>query len=81
MNSVDNNVFLNINLKSINKNYRIIQQKIGKKCIIAATVKANAYGLGVDKIVPSLIKAGCMFFLLQQQMRLVTWLLNEGLFP
>ena len=47
----------------------IIRNKVEKKCEVAATVKANAYGLGVEKIVPSLIKSGCKFFLLQLQMR------------
>ena len=62
MRNVDKNTYLNINLKSINKNYKIIKKKIGSKCFIAATVKANAYGLGVNKVVPSLIKTGCKFF-------------------
>ena len=62
MHNVDKNTLLNINLKSINKNYKIIQNKIGKKCLVAATVKANAYGLGVEKVVPNLEKIGCKNF-------------------
>tara|TARA_A100001388_G_scaffold273403_1_gene255242 strand:+ start:276 stop:1379 length:1104 start_codon:yes stop_codon:yes gene_type:complete len=62
MNNVDKNTFLNINLKSISGNYKIIENKVGKNCIVAATVKANAYGLGVKKIVPSLTRIGCKFF-------------------
>ena len=62
MNNVDKNTFLNINLKSINKNYKIIKKKVGGKCLIAATVKANAYGLGVENIAKSLLKVGCKFF-------------------
>ncbi len=62
MNNVDNNTFLNINLKSIKKNYKIIKFKVEKKCEVAATVKANAYGLGVKEVVPTLIKSGCKFF-------------------
>ena len=62
MNNADNNTILSINLKSIKKNYKIIRNKVEKKCEVAATVKANAYGLGVEKIVPSLIKSGCKFF-------------------
>ena len=67
MNNVDKNTFLNINLKSINKNYKIIKKKVGGKCLIAATVKANAYGLGADQVVNSLIKKGCKYFLLPLQ--------------
>ena len=62
MQNVDKNTFLDINLKSISKNYQIIKKKLDKKCIIAATVKANAYGLGVNLIVPRLISEGCKFF-------------------
>lgn len=62
MQNVDKNTFLSINLNAINKNYNIIKKKVGKRCIIAATVKADAYGLGADKVVPSLIKAGCEYF-------------------
>ncbi len=62
MNNIDKNTFLNINLKSVNKNYKLIKKRIRKGCIVAATVKANAYGLGVDKIVPSLFKSGCKHF-------------------
>ncbi len=62
MQNVDNKTFLDINLGSIRKNYKIIKKKIGKKCLIAATVKADAYGLGVEKVVPSLLSTGCKFF-------------------
>ena len=62
MKNVDKNTFLDIDLKSINKNYKIIQKKVGKQCLVAATVKANAYGLGGKKIIPSLIKSGCKYF-------------------
>ena len=60
--NVDKNTFLDINLKAINENYKIIKQNVGRKCIIAATVKANAYGLGADQVVTSLIKKGCKYF-------------------
>ncbi len=62
MENADKKTTLSINLSSINSNYKIIKKIVGKKCIVAATVKANAYGLGVDKIVPSLIKNGCKYF-------------------
>ena len=56
MQNVDKNTFLSINLNAINKNYNIIKKKVGERCIIAATVKADAYGLGAEKVVPSLIR-------------------------
>lgn len=62
MENVDKNTYLDINLNSVCKNYNIIKKKVGEKCIVAATVKANAYGLGVDKIVPALLKVNCKFF-------------------
>ena len=62
MNNVDKKTFLKINIKSIKKNYKIIKNKIGKNCNIAATVKADAYGLGADKIAQELINTGCKFF-------------------
>ena len=60
--NVDKNTFLDINLKAINKNYKIIKQIVGRKCTIAATVKANAYGLGSNQVVTSLLKNGCKYF-------------------
>ena len=60
--NADKNTFLTINLKAIKNNYKIIKKKVGKKCIIAATVKADAYGLGADKVVPFLIRSGCLNF-------------------
>ncbi len=62
MRNVDKNTFLNIDLRAIKNNYKIIRKKVGKKCLVAATVKADAYGLGVKKIVPALIKSGCKNF-------------------
>ena len=47
MNNVDKNTFLSIDLNSISKNYKN-KKKIGKKCYAASTVKADAYGLGVQ---------------------------------
>ena len=62
MYNVDENTFLTINLKAVKKNYNLIKKKVTKKCYVAATVKANAYGLGINQIAPTLIKSGCKFF-------------------
>lgn len=48
-----------INLNSLESNYKIINRKIGDKSSIAAVLKSDAYGLGVNKIAQTLSKAGC----------------------
>ena len=62
MNSIDQNTTLEIDLKSICNNFKIIKKKVSKNCIVAATVKANAYGLGVEQVSKSLIKHKCKDF-------------------
>ena len=62
MKNVDNNIFLDIDLRSINKNYNIIKKKVGKKCIVSATVKANAYGHGVVEVCKTLSKCNVKGF-------------------
>lgn len=51
-----------INLGAIRHNYRLIQDKIGKDRHVLAVVKADAYGLGIDKIAKALSLAGCTRF-------------------
>lgn len=53
---------LTINLKALQENYTRIKTICGKTCEAAAVVKANAYGLGVQEIVPELYKAGARTF-------------------
>ena len=53
---------ITVDLNSIEKNYQIIKKKVGKKCSIAAVLKANAYGLGIEEISKKLKKLGCNFF-------------------
>ena len=62
MNSIDQNTTLEIDLKSICHNFKKIKKKVSKNCIVAATVKANAYGLGVKQVSKSLIKHKCKDF-------------------
>ncbi len=52
---------LNINLSAIADNYQKLCAKF-KGGEVAAVVKADAYGLGVSKVLPSLKKAGCTKF-------------------
>jgi len=53
--------YLEINLKNLIFNYKFLS-KINKNSITAATIKANAYGLGDKKIFEVLNKAGCKNF-------------------
>ena len=62
MKNVDQNTFLDINLKSLSENYLKIKKKVNRNCIVAATVKSNAYGLGVKKVLPVLIRSNCKHF-------------------
>lgn len=50
---------LKISLSAIADNYRLLNKTGGKS---AAVVKANAYGLGVEKVAPAIAKAGCSDF-------------------
>lgn len=52
---------LSINLGAIQENYRILRQRSGRaQC--AAVLKADAYGLGADRVAPALSAAGCTQF-------------------
>lgn len=53
---------LTVDLGALAANYKLFQSKVGETCSVAGVVKANAYGLGVKKIVPLLDKLGCPFF-------------------
>ncbi|PPR75257.1 MAG: Alanine racemase, biosynthetic [Alphaproteobacteria bacterium MarineAlpha3_Bin4] len=52
---------LNVNLDSIQANYRLLLERLGG-VPSAAVVKANAYGLGVEHVAPALAEAGCSIF-------------------
>jgi len=52
---------LRINLSALKKNYALLQTHAAP-ADCAACVKANAYGLGVDRVVPALADAGCSTF-------------------
>lgn len=52
---------LTIDLGALQENYRILQSKAAPaRC--GAAVKANAYGLGIEKVAPALADAGCTDF-------------------
>ena len=50
-----------INLESIKSNYNLLKKKTNKS-EVAVAVKANAYGLGLQKICKTLISQGCKTF-------------------
>tara|TARA_Y100001970_G_C14154499_1_gene814712 strand:- start:455 stop:1510 length:1056 start_codon:yes stop_codon:yes gene_type:complete len=58
---ISNTVILEISIKRLIYNYKFFQ-KLNKKNITAATIKANAYGLGSMMIYKILYKSGCRNF-------------------
>ena len=56
---------LSIDLGAIRSNYRALAERVAPaQC--AAVVKADAYGLGVDKVAPALLREGCSTFFVAQ---------------
>jgi alanine racemase len=53
--------FLTIDLKAVQANYRRLNQELGGVAC-AAVVKANAYGLGLERVAPALAAAGAGSF-------------------
>ena len=62
---------IEISLTAIVKNYHKLQALLQNGTICGASVKGNAYGLGVRQVVPTLYQSGCRDFF-------VSWL-NEGI--
>ncbi|WP_395825232.1 alanine racemase [Collimonas sp.] len=52
---------LTVDLAAVRSNYRLLRQQAGK-ATVGAAVKANAYGLGADKVGPTLAAEGCRHF-------------------
>ncbi|MBV8537281.1 MAG: alanine racemase, partial [Alphaproteobacteria bacterium] len=53
---------LTIDLAAVAANYRILRQQLRRPATCAAVVKADAYGLGAERVVPALGAAGCREF-------------------
>lgn len=53
---------LRIDLGAIAANYRTLRHRLGGAATCAAVVKADAYGLGAERVVPALAAAGCREF-------------------
>src|ERR671912_297494 len=52
---------LTIDLDAIRANYRLLRETLGATAC-AGVVKADAYGLGADRIAPALAAEGCRHF-------------------
>jgi alanine racemase len=52
---------LTVDLDAIRANYRLLREKLGGTAC-AAVVKADAYGLGADRVAPALAADGCTNF-------------------
>ncbi len=53
---------LSVDLRAIADNWRFIKKQLRPDVSCGAVVKANAYGLGVDRIAPKIYQAGCRDF-------------------
>ena len=51
-----------VDLVSLRKNYRLLRRHLADGTKLSAVGKADAYGLGVDKVVPVLVDEGCSIF-------------------
>ena len=60
---INSNAILEINKKNLIYNYKYLSH-LANKSICAATIKANAYGLGDKEILKLLLKEGCTNFFL-----------------
>lgn len=61
-NMVGNEGLLTVDLTAVCHNWLSLQERVGTGCVSAAVVKANAYGLGVDRVAPALYQQGCRQF-------------------
>ena len=55
---IKNSSIIRINLKNLVKNYDFFK-KIKKNIIVAPTIKANAYGIGAERVLRQLVKKNC----------------------
>ena len=53
---------LEIDLDAVQRNWRLLQGKVGKAVQCAAVVKADGYGLGAGRVAKALLAAGCKTF-------------------
>jgi alanine racemase len=60
--SVKHSSRIYLSLSALKKNVKFIRSKVGPEPVISATVKANAYGHGIDKFIPMLERCGIHHF-------------------
>lgn len=53
---------LSIDLRAVQANWAVFQEKIGADCLCAGVVKADAYGLGAEQVGAALYAAGARVF-------------------
>lgn len=53
---------LTVDLGAVAANYAILKKKAGPACAVAGVIKADAYGLGMEKVWAALENAGCPFY-------------------
>lgn len=58
VNSKSTNAWLEIDVKGFENNIILLQQQLNNKSKICAVMKADAYGNGIDVLMPSIIKLG-----------------------
>ncbi len=59
---MNNSSIITLKSKAVSNNIAFIKKKIGKKARLSSVVKANAYGHGIEQIVPLFAKAGIDHF-------------------
>lgn len=59
---MSNNSYITINSEAVSKNVTFLKRKLGAKVRISAVVKANAYGHGIEQMVPLFEKEGIDHF-------------------
>jgi alanine racemase len=57
---------LEIDLAALVENWRRLRDRLSPGAICAGVVKADAYGLGMDRVAPALAAAGCKVFFVAQ---------------
>ncbi len=60
------NAVLDIDLGALVGNWRRLRDRLRPGAICAGVVKADAYGLGADRVAPALAAAGCKLFFVAQ---------------
>lgn len=74
---------IRIHSKALLHNYKMFSDYVGEKTKVAATIKANAYGIGAEHVALKLYEAGCQdFFVIhcEEALKVVSCLKNSNIF-